>query len=98
MAESTSSASVVQRSRWNHQWLLSGKPYERVLPARKRHSPAPSFGHSYVLSTQKAAILFTRSDARRAGGEVPAGTGDINQDDTVATEEVIRSRGPRSKN
>jgi hypothetical protein len=28
----------------------------------------------------------------------PSVPGDINQDDTVATEEVIRSRGPRSKN
>jgi hypothetical protein len=34
------------------------RPASGRLPAMKRHSPAPSFGHSNVTLTQEAAIQF----------------------------------------
>ncbi|MFM0126064.1 hypothetical protein P0D73_45895, partial [Paraburkholderia sp. RL18-101-BIB-B] len=56
--ESTCSKNALQSGRRSHQRQLSGRLTECVLPAMKRHSPAPSLGHSDVVSTQEAAIQF----------------------------------------
>lgn len=76
LAESTSSANALQGGRWSHQRQLSRRLGECVLPARSRHSPALSLGHSSVGSIQETAVQFATSDVassvnaddRRSGG------------------------------
>jgi hypothetical protein len=62
VAESTSSVDVPRSRHWSSQRQLSDEVGECVLPAIKRHSPAPSLGHSGGGSTQEAAIQFTMSN------------------------------------
>lgn len=71
LADSTSSMRVPQRRRWSLRRPLSGEAGERVLPAMKRHSAAPSLGRSDVGSNQEAVIQFATSNvASSAGADV----------------------------